>query len=87
MSSAEQATDAMFLAEAIRQFVHGALAGRPPGVQGAVLADLVATWLAGHQGPNAEDLRAELMALHIRLVLDLVPINESMFRDLRKGLQ
>jgi hypothetical protein len=55
------------------------LAGRPPGVQGAILADLLAIWLAGHQvAGDAEatrKLRAEMLAMHLTLVRQLVPVN------------
>lgn len=47
------------------------LAGNHPAVQGAVLADLVAIWLAGHPA----ELRGELFTLHIVKALELVPIN------------
>lgn len=55
------------------------LAGKPPQVQGAVLADLLATWLAGHvvQG-NAKRtaaLRKEVLAFHLKTVRQLVPEN------------
>jgi len=47
------------------------LAGNHPAVQGAVLADLLALWLAGHPA----EFREALMALHIDKALQLVPIN------------
>jgi len=75
--------DALFISKAIRAFAAPMLAGHPPEVQSAALADLTATWLAGYQGPGAENLRAETFALYIRLVLELVPINEVMLRELR----
>ena len=56
------------------------LAGQPPFVQGAVLADLLATWLAGHfAGSAAENaaLREELLAAHIAVVRALIPENEA----------
>jgi hypothetical protein len=40
------------------------LAGRPPNIQGAVLAELLATWLRGHHAETPErtmELRAELL--------------------------
>lgn len=55
------------------------LAGKPPAVQGAALADLLATWLAGHvsEDPALTDkLRAVLLAEHIATVKKLIPINE-----------
>lgn len=55
------------------------LKGKPPSVQGAVLADLLAMWLAGHgvEG-NADEtlkLRATLLAEHCRVVRELVEVN------------
>lgn len=55
------------------------LAGHPPDVQGAVLADALAMWLAGHHVPGDEDatrsMRAELLAVHCGMVRELVPVN------------
>lgn len=53
------------------------LAGLPPYLQGAVLSELLALWLAGHYAPdNPEDtaqFRADLLEMHIRLVKQLIP--------------
>lgn len=55
------------------------LAGLPPAFQGAVLADLLAIWLAGHFVPGDIDatrtMRAELLATHLQGVRDLVNVN------------
>jgi hypothetical protein len=57
------------------------LAGRGPEIQGAVLADLLATWLAGHikvGDPEETDaMRGELLAMHIDGVRSLIPINAA----------
>lgn len=58
------------------------LGAHPPEIQGAVLADLLATWLAGHQMLDATPemltkYRGELLALHLELVADLAGINEA----------
>jgi hypothetical protein len=74
-------------AEALAARIAPLFAGRPPEVVGAALADLMSTLLAGHQGPGAEDLRAELLARHIGIVLELVPINEAILRELRGDRQ
>jgi hypothetical protein len=54
------------------------LAGRPPRVQGVVLAELLAIWLAGHIDPTNREMtarrRAELLAQHRDNVEELVPI-------------
>jgi len=46
------------------------LAGRHPALQGAVLACLVARWLAGH----APALRADILSAHLKALEDLVPL-------------
>jgi hypothetical protein len=63
------------LVEAIRPI----LAGHPPALQGAALADLLAIWLAGHfAGDDAANtaVREELLAVHIAMVRKLIPVNE-----------
>jgi hypothetical protein len=50
------------------------LAGFPPDVQGAILADLTAIWLAGH----APSIRDELYSEHVRLIWPLVEANEKL---------
>ena len=58
------------------------LAGRPAEVQSAILADLLAIYLAGHivrGNPAAtNDLREKILAIHLGLVRELVPINAAM---------
>ena len=55
------------------------LGGHPAEVQGGVLADLLAIWLAGHHVAGDEDetrrFRAELLAMHCTMVRLLVPVN------------
>jgi hypothetical protein len=55
------------------------LAGKPPHVQGAVLADLLATWLAGHHIAGDEDatrkVRADLLASHCSMVRELTSVH------------
>jgi hypothetical protein len=56
-----------------------ALAGLPPEVQGAILADLLAIWLAGHHVEGDADatrkMRAELLAEHCTAVRQLTTVN------------
>ena len=58
------------------------LAGQNPDLIGAALADLTATWAAGHLVPNNPDqtamLRASLLALHVEAVCRLVDVNAKM---------
>jgi hypothetical protein len=58
------------------------LARRHPGVQGAVLADLLAIWLAGHS-PSAEEA---LLANQIDGVRKLVPLYRERFGTERDDL-
>jgi hypothetical protein len=51
-------------------------AGRDPEVVGAALADLMAIFLASHVGDGKDELREELLALHVETVRKLIPINE-----------
>lgn len=55
------------------------LAGRPSPVQSAVLADLLASYLAGHivraDPAGTDELREQLLALHLGLVRQLIPVN------------
>lgn len=51
------------------------LHGKPPAVQGAALADLLAIWLAGHVTPDkseTERLREQMLGEHIRTVRLLI---------------
>lgn len=52
------------------------LAGKPPEVQGAVLADLTAMWIAGHRSPGDREMqfamREALLELHMEGVRDLI---------------
>jgi hypothetical protein len=55
------------------------LAGHDPDIQGAVLADLLAIWLAGHHVEGDKDatrkLRAELLAEHCTAVRQFTSVN------------
>jgi hypothetical protein len=50
------------------------LKGYPPELQGAVLADLLSIWLAGH----APIVREEILQLHIAHVRERIEINEKL---------
>jgi len=60
------------------------LKGKPPEVQGAALADLLAMWLAGHldrsdpEGEKTALLREATLELHLMAVRALIPINYEM---------
>lgn len=46
------------------------LARLDPDVQGAILAELLATWIIGH----VPEARGEMLRMHIRAVIDLVKL-------------
>lgn len=51
-----------------------------PFVQGAVLADLLALWIAGHFTENEQQtirIRDKILDEHIKAVRKLIPINEK----------
>lgn len=56
------------------------LAGREPEIQGAVLAELLSLWLAGHY-QGGEQLIDTLLTHHIDHVRQLIPVNVRMLRD------
>jgi hypothetical protein len=74
----EDANEVFALVSAIRPL----LSGKPAQVQGAVLADLLAMWLAGHVhlgDPEATKRARELMLeMHIVGVKALIDINYEM---------
>jgi hypothetical protein len=52
-------------------------AGRQPEIVSSALADLLATLLAGFQGEDVDVLRERLLAHYIKVVRQLIPINEK----------
>lgn len=54
-------------------------------VQGAVLADMLAMWLAGHSligdRKGTREMREGLLAEHIKHVRELIPQNEKMLAE------
>jgi hypothetical protein len=65
-------------AEILAQRCFPILAGHPPLVQGAALAELVARHLAGHvllgDPKQTEAMRTRLLVEFVRVVKDLIPI-------------
>lgn len=83
------------LVERIVRLVRPLLGGHPPEIQSAVLADLLATWVAGHQGepeefrevdsePAAElaAFREQILQDHIELVRAMIPFNEQEIKNI-----
>lgn len=60
-------------AEEVVAAIKPLLAGQGQAVQGAVLADLAATWIAGHH----PDMRLAAMGSLVRLIADLIEENEK----------
>ena len=74
------------LAEIERRAVvmHEHVAGLEPEIQSAVIAHLLATWLAGHRGDDAKKLaafREEILQNHIALVRALLPLEDQRLDD------
>jgi hypothetical protein len=55
--------------DALVEQIRPMLAGRGPAIQGSVLADLVAIWIAGHQ---TRELQAAMLEVHRQTVADLI---------------
>ena len=68
-NASDLATRAMEIARTMHRLLHG----HPPEIQGAVLADLLATWLAGH--PPV--MREAVLQAHIEQMRPLIEINED----------
>jgi hypothetical protein len=67
------------LIDSVVDEIKGKLAGRPPEMQGVVLANLLALFLAGHAPP----LRGGILRMHVKAVKDLIPVCEhELFGDL-----
>lgn len=69
--------------EALVDSLAALLAGRSAQIQGAALADLLATFLAGHIVPGdaaaTDAVRERILAVHVDVVRKLVPVNEATF--------
>jgi hypothetical protein len=76
---AELALDSMKLTQQIRLL----LAGKPPEVTGAILADLLAMWVAGHVDPSGDDdsegMRELILQIHVEAVRGLIPVNYKLY--------
>lgn len=66
-------SDDAYMAMTITGIIEPFLAGRKPGIQSAILADLLAKWVAGHHPA----LRERILADHIALVVNLIPLAEQ----------
>ena len=77
MSTVQQ----VYEAEKVSRQIYELMAGRAPAVQGAICADLLSCWLAGHIVPGDEKAtaaaRERILKAHIETVRMLIPINEK----------
>jgi hypothetical protein len=65
--------DAISSTEDVVEQIKRLLAARPPGMQGVILANLLALFIAGHP-PAARD---KLLDWHVQMVRKLVPAVEA----------
>jgi hypothetical protein len=75
LMAAEQVDKVKMLTDRISPILHG----HNPEIQGAVLAELLATWLSGHVVPGDRMqtilLRGRLFHEHMKIVRDLTKLN------------
>lgn len=80
-----QDTDAVV---ALEQKIMPLLGGQPADIQGAVLADLLSIWLAGHIAPGdpagTDELREMLLKQHMEFVRRLIEPNARMIHENQK---
>jgi hypothetical protein len=73
--------DTIAMAEVVSKEIQKLLRGFGPETQGAVLADLLSLWLAGHfvagRPAQTSELREALLIEHITTVRKLVPESEK----------
>ena len=63
---------------AVTERIKPILANHHPTLQGAVLAELLSIWIAGHvadTGANSAKLRREMLKMHVEQVRKLIPVN------------
>jgi hypothetical protein len=63
-------------ASELKERIAKILAGKHPGIQGVVLAELLALWVVGH--PDV--MRETLLNFHIKAVRELIPTVEAEMR-------
>ena len=80
----EEGEEVLELTERISPLLHG----NPPGVQGAVLAELVARFVAGHFHDDGKEasakVRRSVIADFVKLVRGLVPFHVEAVNEFKK---
>lgn len=88
-ADAREVNEVLKLAQLIRPI----LTGHPPERQGAVIAELLATWLACHFAPSADaidrkatdEIRESMLKLTIECVRKLIPGEEDYLLETKEG--
>ena len=84
METDEEGDEILEIAAEISPLLHG----HEPGVQGAVLADLVSRWVANHfheeGGELSRKIRREVLADFVKLVRGLVPFHVEAVNEFKK---
>lgn len=62
------------------------LADQKPQVQGAVIADLFAIYLANHQGEEVEEVREAIIEHWLKMVHGLVPLYDERVKNFQKKI-
>ena len=65
---------------AVTERIMPLLCGRPPEIQGAILAELTSMWIGGFH----PDLRKEMFELHLETTKKLIPENDAWRRAATK---
>jgi hypothetical protein len=77
--AAKRAMESMKLSQKLKRM----LEGKPADMQGAILADLLACWLAGHVSPGndeaTEGYRELVLRMHLAAVRELIPVNYKLY--------
>jgi hypothetical protein len=67
--------------------LRAALVGNPPEVQGAALADVLGSWLAGHRcaDEHVETVRSQLLKFHVSKAIAFMGAYDAEFLKMRKN--
>lgn len=71
MKTADELDEMTVEAEGLIAEIEPMLHGRDPGVQGAILADLLATWLRGFHPPEAREVFRDRLYGMVDMLVDL----------------
>lgn len=64
--------------------IHALLHGKPPDIQGAILADCLAIYIAGHvvhgEPEKTAFMRRQILEMHFEAVKELIPVNAKIMK-------